>query len=820
MLISQAKLHLPSIVLMGQNAANIAWSLAKLGHNKDIEFFDSLAESISIFLEYPAAELPVDRLDGQEKGKIGKDSYNNQELSNILWAYATIDHYNIRLFTAVCNKMKPLVSTFNGHDIATSLWSITSCGHVDMDLLPQLLFKLKLQIHNLKTQEVGMIAFSLPRLESTLSVLPAYGSVAKESIDEAISSCRESSKLLIREMRDRMMLSGKSDRVRNSGNNLSYLDFGAQEISAAIFMLILEKGADDNESYLSSSKPSARSSNSLSTRELDEFHEWLMHAAMSCMDSFRPNDLSNLLWTCAKSSSAPPGLMDKAISSLLPMLPSVQGTAHLAKVFWSLGRLGFKIDSKSREAFLRALIAASSPLLPSFGHQDLSNTLWAMSMFRLPPSIEDSDSASITSLPKQYLYGHFLRELVESLKAKMRDSPAQCDQRELSSNAVSMGRLNELIYDHDLMELIADESVSRIATLGGQEMGNLSWGFAKSCHRNDPMIAAIGRKIIEVKGKGLRTQEAANIACAFSSLGLSREWREVYHYLGPSSSSSFNTQDLANFSHAHAIASLYEPWLLSLLLIHIDSNEDMEWESQSTKMSLEMTQVLAYLLILEEEGHLDHYLEVKEDPRYIKLKNLAMRAYQANEASGSFVQMEVFKAVNATNRVLSGRFEGKCFLEMKTQDNLFSIDIAIPSEMLAIEVDGPSHFLNSHPHSYEGTTLLRNRLLQNRGWTVASFPVTRWRHKGSGNGLEVSQESYDAVSSLIETAIKERDQGSSETKMVVEKGKQTRRKVQPEINEHHLSERHFHLALNWLRSSSASEVKVTTGGKKRKNKQV
>jgi hypothetical protein len=818
MLISQAKLHLPSIVLMGQNAANVAWSLAKLGHDKDIEFFDSLAESISSFLEHPATDLPVDRVDGQEKGRIGKDSYNNQELSNILWAYATIDRYNPRLFTSVCNKMKTLVSTFNGHDIATSLWSITSCGHVDMDLLPPLLFKLKLQIHNLKTQEVGMIAFSLPKLELILSALPSYGSVAKENIDKAMSSCKESSKLLIREMRDRMMLSRQSDRVRNSYNNLSYLDFGAQEISSAIFMLILEKGTDDDESHLISSKRSARSSNSLSRRELDEFHDWLMHAAMSCMDSFRPNDLSNLLWTCAKSSSAPPGLMDKAITSLLPKLPSIQGTAHLAKIFWSLGRLGFKIDSKSRETFLRALTAASSPLLPSFGHQDLSNTLWAMSMFRLPSSIEDSDSVSTPSSPK-YLYGHFLRELVESMKAKIRDSPDQCDQRELSSNAVSMGRLNELIYDHELMELIADESVARIATLGGQEMGNLCWGFAKSFHRNDPMIAAIGRKIIEVKGKGLRTQEAANIACAFSSLGLSREWREVYHYLGPSSSSSFNTQDLANFSHAHAIASLYEPWLLNLLLTHIDSHEDREWESQSTKMSLEMTQVLAYLLILEEEGHLDQYVEVKKDPRYIKLKSLAMRAYQANEASGSFVQREVFKAVNATNKVLSGRFEGKCLLEMKTEDNLFSIDIAIPSEMLAIEVDGPSHFLNSHPHSYEGTTLLRNRLLQNRGWTVASFPVTLWRHKGSGNGLEVSQESYDSVSSLIETAIKERDQGSSETKVVVEKKKRTRRKVQPEINEHHLSESHFQLALDWLRSSS--EVKVTTGKRvRRKNDQV
>lgn len=382
-------------------------------------------------------------------------------------------------------------------------------------------------------------------------------------------------KLLLREMRDRMMSSMQSDKVKANGNNLSsYLDFGPQEVSSALWMVVVERGDQHDDQQRS------HSADSLSDRELDEFLGWLMIAAGNFIDVFKPTDLSNLLWSCAKTPLAPPGLIDRVLQALLPKMRGVQGTGYIAKIFWSLGRLGMK-DSRHHLAFLAELTTVASPLLPSFGHQDLSNTLWALSMFRTAGHSQEHLSKS------------FLSSIIDCLKSHIRDSPSLCDQRELSSNAVSMARFYGFIYDGDMMEMIAGESVSRIHSLGGQEMGNLCWGFAKACHRNDSLMAAIGNKIIETRGKGLRTQEAANIACAFSSLGLSSEWREVYRYLGPSPSASFNTQDLANFSHAHAIASLYEPWLMDRLLRHVESKDDREWESQSFKMTLEMTQVLA-----------------------------------------------------------------------------------------------------------------------------------------------------------------------------------------------------------------------------------
>ena len=48
------------------------------------------------------------------------------------------------------------------------------------------------------------------------------------------------------------------------------------------------------------------------------------------------------------------------------------------------------------------------------------------------------------------------------------------------------------------------------------------------------------------------------------------------------------------------------------------------------------------------------------------------------------------------------------------------IDIALLDQRIAIEVDGPSHYLNTQRRT--GTTLLRDRVLAGAGWRVVSIP--------------------------------------------------------------------------------------------------
>ncbi|EOD30243.1 hypothetical protein EMIHUDRAFT_351578 [Emiliania huxleyi CCMP1516] len=59
----------------------------------------------------------------------------------------------------------------------------------------------------------------------------------------------------------------------------------------------------------------------------------------------------------------------------------------------------------------------------------------------------------------------------------------------------------------------------------------------------------------------------------------------------------------------------------------------------------------------------------------------------------------------------------------------YSLDLALPSSRIAIEVDGPTHFLLPDGRGVRkpnGHTLIKRRLLAAAGWRVISVPFFEW----------------------------------------------------------------------------------------------
>ena len=59
----------------------------------------------------------------------------------------------------------------------------------------------------------------------------------------------------------------------------------------------------------------------------------------------------------------------------------------------------------------------------------------------------------------------------------------------------------------------------------------------------------------------------------------------------------------------------------------------------------------------------------------------------------------------------------------------YSLDLALPSTRVGVEVDGPSHFLLPDGRGVRrpnGPTLLKRRLLTAAGWRVISVPFYEW----------------------------------------------------------------------------------------------
>ena len=62
----------------------------------------------------------------------------------------------------------------------------------------------------------------------------------------------------------------------------------------------------------------------------------------------------------------------------------------------------------------------------------------------------------------------------------------------------------------------------------------------------------------------------------------------------------------------------------------------------------------------------------------------------------------------------------------------FSLDLAQPESKLAVEVDGPTHYLkdlSSGENVANGATGFKTRQLRSFGWTVAHISFLDWDHK-------------------------------------------------------------------------------------------
>jgi len=102
-----------------------------------------------------------------------------------------------------------------------------------------------------------------------------------------------------------------------------------------------------------------------------------------------------------------------------------------------------------------------------------------------------------------------------------------------------------------------------------------------------------------------------------------------------------------------------------------------------------------------------------------ELLQLCRRALQSTESHASRLQRDV-------GAMLGDAFPSAIAAEHIEERTGYSIDLALPSVRLGVEVDGPSHFIRQHRDAFNGSTLLKRRLLQLAGWRTISVPYFEW----------------------------------------------------------------------------------------------
>jgi hypothetical protein len=244
-----------------------------------------------------------------------------------------------------------------------------------------------------------------------------------------------------------------------------------------------------------------------------------------------------------------------------------------------------------------------------------------------------------------------------------------------------------------------------------QDVANTVWAIATLGHADDAFVAAL-LKVAEPQLRNFKPQTLANTVWALATLGHADDsFVAALLKVAEPQLRNFNPQELANTA-----------WALATLG-HVDRDFMAAVLQQAAGMVLglgseERKQLFQCVLWLEAQ-HSGVAVPAQ-------LADACKRAWmeQRHNPIPSRVQLEVLAVV----RQLPGCSGATC--EQATDDGLFSIDIAVQlpdGSRLAVEVDGPSHFLSNQPGRLDGATLLRNRMLEARGWQVVSVPVmTGW----------------------------------------------------------------------------------------------
>jgi len=218
-----------------------------------------------------------------------------------------------------------------------------------------------------------------------------------------------------------------------------------------------------------------------------------------------------------------------------------------------------------------------------------------------------------------------------------------------------------------------------------------------------------------------KPQELSNtlLACGQLSLTPPEAWLERFWNCCEAVLAQFNEQEFSNTLYACCqLQLLQHPVAAKLWSAAIEKLPAPGWAPQNADIHLRQLYHVSKLAEAELPGSCftlpDGELRQRAQDAWLKQQRV-----RSAQAATSF-ELQVSESLTRL-----GVAHQRSFL---CTDCEHTIDVAITAggKRLAIEVDGPTHFLQQPQHAPNGSTLLRNRLLAAHGWKVVSVPYYEW----------------------------------------------------------------------------------------------
>ena len=318
---------------------------------------------------------------------------------------------------------------------------------------------------------------------------------------------------------------------------------------------------------------------------------------------------------------------------------------------------------------------------------------------------------SIAKLSKQG-YGNSSPELIEALVSHASHQLQDFNPQNLSNAIWALATLNH--PDDDFTSALILAARGKLRDFNPQNLSNAIWAMATLNHHDFDFTSAL---ILAARGKlrDFNPQALSNTIWALATLyHPDDDFTSALILAARGKLRDFNPQALSNTIWALIILSHRNDDFSTALISELQGRELAVFTPKN------LGQIFMFFMTAKDEGwDVVNGTLIPQD-LWIRARDSWMLNLCANPSKS---QLDVLKVVQS----LPGCAEARG--EVPTDDGFFNIDIALirpDGTKFAIEVDGPQHFMSNNPLRMNGNTLLRNRMLEARGWQVISVPVFTW----------------------------------------------------------------------------------------------
>ena len=387
------------------------------------------------------------------------------------------------------------------------------------------------------------------------------------------------------------------------------------------------------------------------------------------------------------------------------------------------------VGSGPWESVWRTLPDVALRLLDGFDPQGLSNTAWAFAKAgRASAELFDAISAKVVrrrlgGFNEQALsntawafatVGHASPELFHAISAEaVRRRLGGFNEQHLSNTAWAFATAGHA--SPELFKAISAEAVRRrLDNFNPQGLSNMAWAFATAGHASQELFKVISAVAVRRQLDNFNSQALSNTAWAFATAGHASP--ELFRVIPAEAArrrlGGFNPQQLSNMAWAFAVFDfpsadeLFGTLSFTTRCAHFEA-------SFSHK---ELYQLHQWSLWREERGGRSTLWPGLSE----SFRQACRDAFVKREARPSQLQSDVVREIR------SRRF--KVEEEHRCEISGYSIDAHVTlkgGDRIAVEVDGPSHFVG-RSHQPTGATMLKHRQLRHFGWRLEIVPHWEW----------------------------------------------------------------------------------------------